>query len=100
MLAFDCFQAVNLPTTSSLVAFGCTAEALVMATRLPNDYTQALPGGGNYGNVSTITDPSSGISLMLTQYVDHSVAVANYRVALMYGVAVGNSLAGQLVTSA
>jgi hypothetical protein len=56
---------------------------------VPNDYTLALPGASN-GNVSVVTNPDTGISVQLVQYVDHNLAAATARVATMYGVAVGN----------
>ena len=90
-------QAVNLPTTGSMVGFAAAPRALALATRVPNDYTAALPGS-NYGNVSTVTDPDIGITVMVTQYVDHNAGTSNYRVALMYGVAVGDPVAGIITT--
>jgi phage I-like protein len=90
-------QAVNLPTTGSMVAFAGHPRALAIATRVPNDYTQALPGS-NYGAVSQVTDPDTGITVMVTQYVNHDAGTSNYRVALMYGVAVGDPNAGVITT--
>ncbi|HVZ63397.1 MAG TPA: hypothetical protein VG936_02325 [Lacunisphaera sp.] len=92
-------EAPSLPTDNNLTGFGLTPEALVLATRLPVDYTTVLPGA-NYGSVSQVTDPSTGISLMLVQFVDHRAGSSNYRVALMGGVAVGDTVRGQLLVSA
>jgi hypothetical protein len=89
-------QVVNLPTTGSMVGFAMHPRALALATRVPNDYTAALPGS-NYGNVSQVTDPDTGITVMVTQYVDHNAGTSNYRVAVMYGVAVGDPVAGLIV---
>lgn len=88
---------VAVNTDKVLHGFCGTSESLALATRVPNDYTQALPGAG-YGNVSTITDPDTGISVALVQYVDHKLAETVQRVALMYGMSIGNKLTGQLIS--
>jgi len=89
----------NLPGTSNLTGFGMTPEALILATRIPNDYSTVLPGA-SYGNVSQVTDPNTGITVCVTQYVDHNAGSASYRVSLMLGVAVGDTSRGQLLVSA
>lgn len=89
---------VDLPTASNLVAVAGAREALVMATRLPYDYVDAQLGA-NYGAVSQITDPNTGLSVMLTQYVNHDAGASRYRLALMSGSAVGDTTRAQLVVS-
>ena len=83
----------------NLAAVVGTREAAVVATRLPYDYVDAQVGS-NYGAVSQITDPNTGLSVMLTQYVNHDAGVSRYRVALMSGTAVGDTTRAQLITSA
>lgn len=90
---------VDLPTTNNLTAILGDKGAACIATRLPYDYVDAQIGS-NYGSVSQITDPSSGLSVMLTQYVNHDLGVSNYRVAIMRGVSVGDKTRAQLVVSA
>jgi hypothetical protein len=92
------FGYADLPTTGNLVAILGTKESAIVATRLPYDYVDAQLGG-NYGAVSQITDPATGLSVMLTQYVNHDLGRSNYRVALMRGVAVGHKPRVQLVRS-
>jgi len=89
----------GLPSTDSLVGFAGTRESLILATRVPNDYTSVLPGANN-GNVSVVTNPDSGISVQLVQFVDHNKAAAFWRIALMFGAAKGNPAAGQRIVSA
>lgn len=96
---FDIQQAVNLPTTGNLTGFGFTTDALALATRVPNDYTKALPGA-SHGSVSVVTNPDTGISVQLVQYVDHKLGAASWRIALMFGVAVGQAASGQRLISA
>jgi len=92
-------EAPNLITTGNLTGFAGTPDALVVATRLPNDYTIALPGASN-GSISTITNADTGISLAVTQFVDHTLGRAVWRAALMYGTAKGQIQSGQRLTSA
>ena len=96
---FGVVDAPNLPTTGSLAGFGFSKSALIIASRLPNDYASILPGA-SYGSVTTITDPDLGLSVMQVQYVDHKLGFAESRIALMYGVAAGQINAGQRLTSA
>ena len=92
---FAPYEAASLPDNSEdLAGFAGTAESLALATRVPNDYAAALPGASN-GVVSTVTNPDTGISVQLVQFVDHVKAEASARVALMFGAAKGNPSAGQ-----
>jgi hypothetical protein len=96
---FETFEAANLPTTANLVGFGATNGALVLATRMPNDYTTAQIGA-NYGSVSQIEEPVTGLTMMLTQYVSHDAGVSRYRLSCMGGAALGDKNRGQLLVSA
>lgn len=93
------YMAVNLPTAETLVGFGGTPDSLALATRVPNDYTLVLPAANN-GNVSVVTNPDTGISVQLVQYVDHKAAEATWRIAIMFGVAKGQAASGQRLVSA
>lgn len=91
---FQPYEVENLPSAESLVGFSGTADSLVIATRVPSDYTIALPGASN-GAVSTITNPDTGITVQLVQFVDHKKAASYWRIAVTFGAAKGNGLAGQ-----
>jgi DnaJ-domain-containing protein 1 len=96
---FEPFEAVDLPGAGNLVGAGFAPDAIVFASRLPNDYTQVVPGA-NYGLVQTVVNPDTGLSVMVTQYIDHALGAAFIRVALMWGVAVGQAASLQRLTSA
>jgi phage I-like protein len=89
---------VDFPTAGTVTALLGAKESLLMAARLPYDYVDAQ-AGSNYGNVSQITDPNTGLSVMLTQYVNHDLGASRYRLALMYGVALGDTTRAQLISS-
>ena len=97
---FSVHESPNLPTNNgNITGFGFSKSALVLAARVPNDYTSVLPGA-SYGNVQVITDPDLGLSVMLVQYVDHKKGTATQRIALMYGTAAGQGNAGQVLKAA
>jgi phage I-like protein len=98
MSQFVPFEAPDFPTTADRVGFAFQKSALIALTRLPNDYTKALPGASN-GVVSTVTDPDTGISVMLVQYVNHSAGYAEWRIEVMLGAGIGDKRAGLVITS-
>lgn len=91
---FQPWQAEMLPTDDDLAGFAGNSESLAFATRVPNDYTKALPGA-SHGVVSQVLNPDTGITVQKVDYVDHGKAEATSRVALMFGVAVGNPNTGE-----
>ena len=97
---FDIFEAVNLPSIGNLAGFGFTPDALVMVTRLPNDYTTVFPGATGGGVTSVVTNHDTGLSVMLVQYLNHQLGQAVMRVAFMFGVAAGQAASGQTLVSA
>ncbi len=97
---FQVVKAPNLPTNDgNITGFAGSKSALCIVTRVPNDYTSALPGA-SYGNVQMVTDPDLGMTVMLAQYVNHQLGTATSRIALMYGTAPGQSDAGELIKAA
>jgi hypothetical protein len=91
-------QNSNIATTTQ--GFGFTPDAVILATRVPNDYASIFPGATGGGVTSVVTNPDTGLSLMLVEYVDHNKAQATMRLAWMYGVAVGQASSGQLLATA
>ena len=71
----------------------------MIATRLAGDYMKALPVEATYGNRYVISEPQLGISVQVVDYVNHLLGTATRRLSLMYGVALGNGLAGQRLVS-
>jgi hypothetical protein len=94
------FEVFNLPTAETLTGFAGSAEALALATRVPNDYSQLMPDVNGGGVVQIVTNPDTGISVMLVRYVDHKLAEAAWRLALMWGAAKGNPSSGQRLVTA
>ena len=91
-----------LPTTNHLTGFACTPEAIVLASRPPQDPREAF--GGNIpfpGNFDIITDVTTGMSAAAVEWINPDTLDVNVYLKWIYGVAVGNPMAGQrLVSSA
>ncbi|MGA2864693.1 MAG: hypothetical protein ABSF95_09415 [Verrucomicrobiota bacterium] len=101
LAGFEPIEAPNLTApgvTANLVGMALHKAGVVAKTRLSNDYTQALPGS-SYGSVTTITDPDTGISVVLVQYVNHTGGYAEWRIQVMLGAAVGDNRGGLCITS-
>ena len=96
---FQPFEAPYLPETGNVVGIGFRADAFAIAARLPNDYSTVFPGVTGGGVVQIVTNPDTGMSVMVVMFLDHKLAQTRFRLAWMYGVSVGNPLSAQLLLS-
>lgn len=87
------------PTTNNVVGYAFQKSGILLKSRLPNDYISALGPTNVPGSITTVTDPDTGISLMLVQYVNLTQGYAEWRPEVMLGVAVGDNRAGLVLTS-
>lgn len=94
------FEYPSLPTTDHLTGFAGTMDSVVFAGRVPKDPREALPNAPLNGNIEIITDPISGLSVMAVEQIDVATLSATVYLAYIYGVAVGNPVAGQRLVSA
>ena len=84
---------------AKLVGFAFGASALAFGSRIPADYTKVWSDLPATGVIDMVTEPDSGLTLMMRRYVLHDSWSADADVALMYGQAKGQSAAGiRLVT--
>ena len=79
----------NLQNTNNMVSVAGTPDAIVLAARVPKDPRAVLPGVNVPFNLSTVTDPGSGFTVMLQEWIDTGLN-ANVRLCWMHGRAVGN----------
>ena len=96
---FELVNAPFMPSSSNRVGFAGHKAAMVLKTRLPMDISSALAGAQYPGSVTTVTDPNTGLSVLLAQYVNPTGNYAEWRPELMLGVAVGDRRAGLVMTS-
>ncbi len=90
----------NMPTTGNLVGFCGTKDSTVYAHRVPRDPREVIPGLPVPGNVGIVTEPRTGLSVMVVEYVDLSTLNVTTKLLWMNGVAKGNTNNGQLIVSA
>lgn len=95
---FGLLKAGNFPQTNNRVGIAIQRNAFIGVSRLPSDYTQVLPGANN-GAVSQITDPETGMTVMLIQYVNHQQGYAEWLICALLGADVGDKRAGLVLTS-
>ncbi len=101
---FRPIEAPNLPATAitgfgALAAFFAHKSALLIQARIPNDWNTVLGGNMSYGSVNVVTNPDTGLSVLMVQFSNPQSSHAEYRLALMYGAAKGNSKGGVIVTT-
>ncbi len=92
------FKSPYMPVANNVVGWAYQKAAIILKSRLPQDFTQAL-GVMIPGSVTTVTDPDTKISLMLVQYVHLTQGYAEWRPEVMLGAAVGDNRAGLVMTS-
>jgi len=89
-----------LPTTGNLVGFAGTKDSTVYAARVPKDPRDVIPGLTVPGNIGIVTEPRTGMSVMVLEYLTLSTLKITTKLVWMYGTAVGNANNGQLIVSA
>ncbi|MCW5556614.1 MAG: hypothetical protein KIT22_02030 [Verrucomicrobiae bacterium] len=82
-----------------LIGFTAQRNALLLATRTALD-PSALIGAGYPGTLQVITDPTTGLSVVVNQWVDTSTLAINTRIIVLYGVARGLVGAGHKFVTA
>jgi hypothetical protein len=96
----DVFEYVACPTSSNLIGFAGSKDSAVLATRIPKDPRDVLPGVPFPGVLEPVTNAQTGLTVLANEWIDPSDLSANVRVIWMYGLAVGNASNGQRLKSA
>lgn len=89
------FEYPALPDDDSMIGFAGTPDSVVIASRVPKDPREVLPSAGFPGNLGVITEPKTGLSVMVVEHIDPDDLSANVKLVWMYGVAKGNVNNGQ-----
>lgn len=91
----------SLPNNGvNVIGFAGSPDSVVYAARVPKDPREVLPNAPFPGNLGVITEPKTGFSVMVTQWIDPATLICNNRLVWMAGFAVGNPNNGQVLTSA
>lgn len=88
-----------LPTTGNMVAFAGTPDSTVYAARVPKDPQEVLPGVPVPGRIGYVTEPKTGLTVMVLEYITMSDLTVTTKLVWMDGVAVGNANNGQLIVT-
>jgi hypothetical protein len=88
-----------LPTTNHMVGFAGTKDSCVLAARIPTDPRTLLPGVPFSGTFTPITNPRTGFTVILNEYIDADTLNVTTRVIFCYGAAKGNAANGQRIVS-
>lgn len=96
----EIFEYPAMPTTSNLTGFAGSKDSLVLATRLPADPSKILPNAQIPGSIGVITEPKTGLSVMVAEWINMADLSAEVMVVWQYGVAKGNTNNGQRLISA
>jgi hypothetical protein len=89
-----------LPGTGNMVGFAGSRDSTVIATRVVTNPENAMPGVTYPGTFEVVTEPRTGLRVILNKYIGQADLKANYRVLLMYGTAKGNGNNGQILKTA
>jgi hypothetical protein len=82
--------------SATVLGFCGTKESLILVGRIPQDYTQAIEAPPT-ATIQILTEPETGLSIMVSQFVNNNLETANLRIAIMYGTAVGLKTCGFLI---
>lgn len=89
-----------LPTTGNMVAFAGTADSTVLAARVPTDPRSVFGADVPLNGTFDVVTHSSGLSVVVNNYIDQTSWDVTTRLAFCYGVAKGNANNGQLIVTA
>lgn len=87
------YEAPYLPQTNNLAFFPFHKAGIILKSRLPMDFTQAV-SAMIPGSVTTVTDPDTKISVALVQRVDLIGNYAEWRPEVQLGANVGDNRGG------
>lgn len=85
-------------SSATYVGLAGTRSSLLFVSRVPIDYTKAMPEIPSTAAIELVTEPDTGLTFMVVKYLDHAYETANMRVQLMFGTAIGDERQGLLLT--
>lgn len=100
LTGFAPYNAPYFPTSNYRVGFAAHKAAVLLKSRVPNDLTGNASVGANFpGSITTVTDPGTGLTMLLVQYINPTGGYAEWRIEAMLGAAVGDPRCGMVITS-
>ena len=87
----------TIPTVADTIGFAGNSASAVFVARVPQDYTKILGEIPATAALEIVTEPDSGLSLLVTKRVDHNLQSTFLRGGLMYNFAQGDPRQGFLL---
>ena len=88
----------TIPTVADTIGFAGNSASALFVARVPQDYTKILGEIPATAALEIVTEPDSGLSLLVTKRVDHNLQSTFLRGGLMYNFAQGDPRQGFLLT--
>ena len=85
------YEAPYLPSASNLQFFPFHKAAIVLKSRLPENFTKGLPNTPLPGSITTVTDPDMKLSVALVQYINLTQNYAEWRPEVILGAGLGDT---------
>jgi hypothetical protein len=93
------YPALTAKAGGNLIAVCGSPDSTVYAARVPKNPTEVIPGLPIPGRIGYVTEPKTGFTVMVLEYVTMSTLVVSTVLVWMYGVAKGNINNLQLIKS-
>lgn len=77
-------------TAATVRGIAGTRSSMLFASRVPTDYTKIMPEIPSTAAIELVTEPNTGLTFMVVKHLDHGLETSNLRVALMFGIGVGD----------
>lgn len=84
-------------TAATVRGIAGTRSSLMFASRVPTDYTKVMPEIPSTAAIEMVTEPNTGLTFMVVKHLDHGAETSNLRVALMFGIGIGDERQGFLL---
>jgi hypothetical protein len=88
----------NIPTVADTIGFAGNSASALFVARIPQDYTKILGEIPATAALEIVTEPDSGLSLLVTKRVDHNLQATFLKTGLMYNFAQGDPRQGFTLT--
>jgi len=88
--------------TTNIVGFAGNMSSFLFVSRPPQDWTTTLTQLGipSTASIRLVTEPDSGLTVMVFSYADNGTMSINQRVCVMYGAAQGDPRVGLTIKAA
>lgn len=87
----------QIPANASTIGFAGNASSALFVARIPQDYTKVIPDIPATAAIEIVTEPDSGLSMLVIKRVNNQIESTYVRAGLMFGFAQGDPRQGFLL---